>query len=85
MCPEGTIGPAAVARLLGPEEDRTCPEQPGSALRQSVRARIRAAYEQEGRNVSRAARQLGVSRNTVYRAISATRSGPSSLPGTHSR
>jgi transcriptional regulator of acetoin/glycerol metabolism len=85
MCPEGTVGLAAVARLLGPEEDRTCPEQPGSALRQSVRARISTVYEQEGRNVSRAARRLGVSRNTVYRAISVTRNGPSSLPDSHSR
>jgi len=85
MCPEGTIGPAAVARLLGPDEGRTRPEQPGSALRQSVRARILAAYEQEGRNVSRAARRLGVSRNTIYRAISATRGGPSSPLDSHSR
>ncbi|MBV8868792.1 MAG: sigma-54-dependent Fis family transcriptional regulator [Acetobacteraceae bacterium] len=84
-CPEGTIEPVAVARLLGPEEDRTRLEPPGSALRQSVRARISAAYEQEGRNVSRAARRLGVSRNTVYRAISATRNESPSVPDSHSR
>jgi transcriptional regulator of acetoin/glycerol metabolism len=34
-----------------------------------MRARILAVYRQEDNNVSRAARRLGISRNTVYRTI----------------
>ncbi|HJS85594.1 MAG TPA: sigma-54-dependent Fis family transcriptional regulator [Acetobacteraceae bacterium] len=83
-CPDGTIELAAVARLLGPVS-RASAGQPGSTLRQSVRGRISAVYEQEGRNVSRAARRLGVSRNTVYRAINMATGDPLSLPDAESR
>jgi sigma-54 dependent transcriptional regulator, acetoin dehydrogenase operon transcriptional activator AcoR len=40
-----------------------------TSLRTSVRARIATIFRQEDGNVSRTARRLGVSRNTVYRAI----------------
>jgi transcriptional regulator of acetoin/glycerol metabolism len=41
----------------------------GTSLRASMRARIIAMYRDEENNVSRTARRLGVSRNTIYRAI----------------
>ncbi len=44
--------------------------RPGS-LRDSVRGRILAAHRDTGGNLSETARRLGVSRNTVYRAIAA--------------
>ncbi len=44
--------------------------RPGS-LRESVRGRILAAHRDTGGNLSETARRLGVSRNTVYRAIAA--------------
>ena len=46
--------------------------QPGaseSSLRETNLARIKAAHREAGGNLSEAARRLGVSRNTVYRAI----------------
>ncbi len=45
-------------------------ESQGS-LRDSVRGRILAAHRDTGGNLSETARRLGVSRNTVYRAIAA--------------
>ena len=42
-----------------------------SNLREATRERINAAYRAAGGNLSAAARHLGVSRNTVYRAIRA--------------
>ncbi len=41
------------------------------SLRDSVRGRILAAHHDTGGNLSETARRLGVSRNTVYRAIAA--------------
>ena len=41
------------------------------SLRETTRARIRAAHNDAGGNLSETARRLGVSRNTVYRAIRA--------------
>ncbi len=41
------------------------------SLRDSVRGRILAAHRDTGGNLSETARRLGVSRNTVYRAIAA--------------
>ena len=41
------------------------------SLRDSVRGRILAAHRDSGGNLSETARRLGVSRNTVYRAIAA--------------
>ena len=42
-----------------------------SSLRDSVRGRILAAHRDTGGNLSETARRLGVSRNTIYRAIAA--------------
>ena len=39
------------------------------SLRESVRGRILAAHRDTGGNLSETARRLGVSRNTIYRAI----------------
>jgi transcriptional regulator of acetoin/glycerol metabolism len=57
----------AVTRVLG-FADRVGAGADAS-LRASVRARIATIFRQEDCNVSRTARRLGVSRNTVYRAI----------------
>jgi sigma-54 dependent transcriptional regulator, acetoin dehydrogenase operon transcriptional activator AcoR len=57
---------AAVMRATG---SSTVPTGATTSLRASMRARIAAIYHQEDHNVSRTARRLGVSRNTVYRAL----------------
>ena len=41
----------------------------GHSLRDTVKGRILAAHRDAGGNLSETARRLGVSRNTVYRAI----------------
>ncbi len=48
-------------------------DAPDRSLRASTHARIVAVHSTTGGNLSQTARQLGVSRNTVYRAIGATR------------
>jgi transcriptional regulator of acetoin/glycerol metabolism len=65
--PDGAIDLATVTRLLG--EVRPAVRHVEEGLRQSARSRIVAVYGQEGGNVSRVARRLGVSRNTIYRAM----------------
>jgi transcriptional regulator of acetoin/glycerol metabolism len=45
------------------------PNQPDASLRDAVQARIREVHRAMDSNVSRTARALGVSRNTVYRAL----------------
>ncbi|HWA79489.1 MAG TPA: sigma-54-dependent Fis family transcriptional regulator [Acetobacteraceae bacterium] len=62
------IDRAAVLRLSGRSAPGIGTSSPPS-LRASVRARIVAIYYEEESNVSRTARRLGVSRNTVYRAL----------------
>jgi transcriptional regulator of acetoin/glycerol metabolism len=64
------IGAASVSALLGDEPSGARPTRL-SALRATVCTRVAAVYREEGGNVSRAARRLGVSRNTVYRALRA--------------
>ena len=66
----GVVDGDMVRRLLGADPAATpAPGAPASPLRQEVVARIAAVCKEEGGNVSRAARRLGVSRNTVYRAL----------------
>ncbi len=48
-----------------------CESDGRGSLRDSVRGRILAAHRDTGGNLSETARRLGVSRNTVYRAIAA--------------
>jgi transcriptional regulator of acetoin/glycerol metabolism len=68
--PGQPVGRDAVAAML-------CNAMPhGGAgrgsLRDNVRGRILAAHREAGGNLSETARRLGVSRNTVYRAIAAS-------------
>lgn len=61
-----TIDLDAVVTVLG--QARSVPSQ-GSTLDEQRRARVYATYIECHRNVSETARQLGVSRNTIYRAL----------------
>ncbi len=66
-----TIGLDAVEALPGctcSGASRAGAPQPGS-LHDLQRARILSAFAEAGRNVSATARRLGVSRNTIYRAL----------------
>ncbi|MCW8305554.1 sigma-54-dependent Fis family transcriptional regulator [Acidiphilium sp. PA] len=65
----GIIDGLAAETLIGqramPSVDHSDPHD----LRDIVRARIRAAFRENGGNISATARSLGVSRNTVYRGL----------------
>ena len=61
------ITPAAVADMLRQVGAQTMDQ--ASSLRDSVRGRIMATHRSTGGNVSETARRLGVSRNTIYRAV----------------
>jgi transcriptional regulator of acetoin/glycerol metabolism len=63
---EPTIDLDAAAGVLG--QAQSAPSQ-GSTLHEQHRARVYATYIECHRNVSETARQLGVSRNTIYRAL----------------
>ena len=62
------IGPEAVNAALGTDPSRGA-NGAGGKLREAVRGRILSAHREAGGNISAAARRLGVSRNTVYRAL----------------
>jgi sigma-54 dependent transcriptional regulator, acetoin dehydrogenase operon transcriptional activator AcoR len=47
------------------------PETDGGSLRERQTSAVRSALDQHGGNVSAAARALGVTRNTIYRAVRA--------------
>ena len=65
--PTAPIGPEALDAMPGA---RTAPPpDPAPALRDMLRERIASIHRATGGNVSEAARRLGVSRNTVYRAL----------------
>ncbi len=53
----------------GPTAEPEAPPLREPSLRDAVRGRIAAAYRETGGNLSETARRLGVSRNTIYRAI----------------
>ena len=63
----GVIDAEAIADIAAPAA-RTAP---GGTLRAESRTRIREVYRGTGQNISETARRLGVSRNTVYRALGA--------------
>ena len=63
---EPTIDLDVAAGVLG--QAQSAPSQ-GSTLDEQHRARVYATYVECHRNVSETARQLGVSRNTIYRAL----------------
>ncbi len=66
---EGVIEADAVEGALGIEPSTAIAALPDRNLRETMRARIVAAHRDAGGNLSETARRLGVSRNTVYRAI----------------
>ena len=65
--------------MTGPEA--SIDEPPSETLRDAVRERILAAHRETGGNLSETARRLGVSRNTVYRAIGGAAGRPGLRPG----
>ena len=65
--PERCIDHAAVESVLGGQTPSKA--TPDRGLRGIMRARIIAAHRDAGGNLSETARRLGVSRNTIYRAI----------------
>ena len=68
---EKVIGEETIAALL-PAETAATAASGQSVLRDVQAKRIEAALRAAGGNISRAARALGVSRNTIYRAIGRT-------------
>jgi sigma-54 dependent transcriptional regulator, acetoin dehydrogenase operon transcriptional activator AcoR len=68
------IGLAAIAACLGPAAPSAAP--PAARLKDETTERIVTAHRDLGGNLSATARRLGVSRNTVYRALARTRPGP---------
>ncbi len=71
----GVIDADAVAGLgvrAMPDDGRMSMETPAlGSLREMLHERIRAVHRETAENVSETARRLAVSRNTVYRALSA--------------
>jgi transcriptional regulator of acetoin/glycerol metabolism len=65
--------PPAIPRVANPPA--SVPEGPGN-LRQTMREQIAAIHRETAGNVSEAARRLGVSRNTIYRALARGRGSP---------
>jgi transcriptional regulator of acetoin/glycerol metabolism len=60
----GLIDEAAVETMIGQP-----PPQPSGSLQDLQRSRILAVHAETAGNISKTARRLGVSRNTVYRAL----------------
>jgi len=69
--PGQVISGARVADMLHQKSPAVASEDRDGSLRDSTRSRILAAHRDSGGNLSETARRLGVSRNTVYRAIAA--------------
>ena len=65
--PGQPITPAMAVAAVGHAPPRA--DAGRDSLRDAVRGRILAAHRDTGGNLSETARRLGVSRNTVYRAI----------------
>ncbi len=67
--------PVAVVRPAMPLQPATQampePQPPSTTLQEQEMAAIRSAVSSAGGNISRAARQLGVARNTIYRKLRA--------------
>jgi transcriptional regulator with PAS, ATPase and Fis domain len=59
----------AVAAMLAPPGAKKGEQSRGSTLHTQHCAQVLAAYAECGNNVSKAARKLGVSRNTIYRVL----------------
>jgi transcriptional regulator with PAS, ATPase and Fis domain len=71
----GLIDEATVTSIVGASSSERLPRQAsaGNGLKSDLhdlqRARVLTAYAETGNNISKAARRLGVSRNTIYRAL----------------
>jgi sigma-54 dependent transcriptional regulator, acetoin dehydrogenase operon transcriptional activator AcoR len=63
--PDRHLDTDAIDSLSAPPAEET----PNPSLRETMRQRIIAAHRDTGGNLSETARRLGVSRNTIYRAI----------------
>jgi transcriptional regulator of acetoin/glycerol metabolism len=68
------IDEAAVESAIGhSHSERTPVKIPGSGLKSELhemqRAHVLTAYAETGNNISKTARRLGVSRNTIYRTL----------------
>jgi sigma-54 dependent transcriptional regulator, acetoin dehydrogenase operon transcriptional activator AcoR len=59
----------AVAAMLAPPAAKRGEQSRGSTLHEQHCAQVFAAYAECGNNISKAARKLGVSRNTIYRVL----------------
>jgi len=70
---DGFIDEAAVGAMIGPP-----PHKASGSLQDIQRARVLAVHSETAGNISETARRLGISRNTVYRALGQSRrdSGP---------
>ncbi len=71
---DGCIEAGAIDAVMGPPEPdpKSAVGPEGLGLREAVHRRIVAAHRDAAGNLSETARRLGVSRNTIYRAIRAT-------------
>ena len=67
------IGLAAIEANLGPTV------MPGARLKDETTERIATVHKDLGGNLSATARRLGVSRNTVYRALARQRMAPTGV------
>jgi sigma-54 dependent transcriptional regulator, acetoin dehydrogenase operon transcriptional activator AcoR len=67
---DGFIDEAAVEAAIGQP-----PQQPSGSLQDLQRSRILAVYAETAGNISKTARRLGISRNTVYRTLGQKASG----------
>jgi transcriptional regulator of acetoin/glycerol metabolism len=61
---ESAVGPAARERLKASADGEVKHD-----LHEIRRAHVLSAYAETGNNISKTARRLGVSRNTVYRTL----------------
>ena len=64
--------PMEIRRQVSPPEAASCLEQSLSIhpnLKQSERASIEAALAETGRNLTEAAKRLGIARSTLYRKL----------------
>ena len=84
------IDEATVKSVVGPSSGQRLPRQAftsnglKSDLHDLQRTRVLTAYAETGNNISKAARRLGVSRNTIYRALR-TRTDVTEPDGKHRR
>ncbi|MBX3622111.1 MAG: hypothetical protein KF891_19255 [Rhizobacter sp.] len=71
MAEPSATTPAATPAATPPALAPLAPPMAGTTLQAQEMAAIRQAVEAAGGNISRAARQLGVARNTIYRKLRA--------------